>query len=205
MNVSEYCNAYRTLGIQIGCSFNIIKTAYRRRARDIHPDKNPDKDKLQAHEDFTKLQKSYELLSNESGRKQFEKYWKVYSSQQELAQRQRDETDELKRKYKRELDKKEKRATYSFSRSSDFTYERKYNKEGESAYSPEYFSDLRSQSKALINAYFQSSGNHSSYRNSDVAEKISEILNSNIKDYIVQDFDFFENALLDKLLMATKE
>ncbi|OII71143.1 hypothetical protein cand_025590 [Cryptosporidium andersoni] len=204
MNVSEYCNAYRTLGIQIGCSFDIIKTAYRRRARDIHPDKNPDKDKLQAHEDFTELQKSYELLSNESERRQFEKYWKVYSSQQELAQRQRDRTDELKRKYKRELYKKEKRVTYS-SRSSDFTYERKYNKEGESTYSSEYFNDLRSQSEALINAYLQSSGNHSSYRNSDIAEKISEILNSNIKDYIVQDFDSFEDTLLDKLLMATKE
>ncbi|EEA07829.1 DnaJ domain-containing protein [Cryptosporidium muris RN66] len=204
MNVSEYCNAYRTLGIQIGCSFDIIKTAYRRRARDIHPDKNPDKDKLQAHEDFTKLQKSYELLSNESGRKQFEKYWKVYSSQRELAQRQRDRTDELKRKYKCELYKKEKRVTYS-SRSSNFTYKRKYNKEGESVYSPEYFNDLRSQSEALINAYFQSSDNHSSYRNSDIAEKISEILNSNIKDYIVQDFDSFEDALLEKLLMATKE
>lgn len=53
---------YSILEVPHDASPDEIKKAYRRRAIELHPDKNPDD--LQATEKFQELQEAYECLSN---------------------------------------------------------------------------------------------------------------------------------------------
>lgn len=56
---------YRTLGVVPGATVEVIKAAYRRRAKDLHPDKNPRPD---ARDDFQRLSEAYRTLSDPKAR-----------------------------------------------------------------------------------------------------------------------------------------
>jgi molecular chaperone DnaJ len=61
---------YKALGVDKKASADEIKKAYRKLARQYHPDKNPD-DK-QAEERFKEVQEAYSILSDPEKRKQFD-------------------------------------------------------------------------------------------------------------------------------------
>ena len=64
---------YEVLGISRDASPEEIKRAYRRKAKELHPDKNPSA-RAQAEEKFKRVAESYEVLSDPDKRAQYDRY-----------------------------------------------------------------------------------------------------------------------------------
>jgi len=62
---------YSTLGVSRGASESEIKSAYRKLAKECHPDRN--KDNPKAAERFTQITNAYDLLSDKDKRAQFDR------------------------------------------------------------------------------------------------------------------------------------
>lgn len=62
---------YQVLGVARGASEADIKKAFRKRAKDLHPDRNRDDPKAQDR--FAELNSAYEILGDETRRKQFDR------------------------------------------------------------------------------------------------------------------------------------
>lgn len=63
---------YEVLGVEKSASANEIKSAFRKKAKQFHPDLN--KDDPEAAEKFKEAQEAYEVLSDESKRKMYDQY-----------------------------------------------------------------------------------------------------------------------------------
>ena len=61
---------YRTLGVERKASDEDIKKAYRKLARQYHPDRNPDN--ASAEDRFKEVQEAYSILSDADKRKQYD-------------------------------------------------------------------------------------------------------------------------------------
>ncbi|CAD7798072.1 Curved DNA-binding protein [Chryseobacterium aquaeductus] len=83
-----YINYYKILGVDKNASQDDIKKAYRKQARKLHPDLNPN-DK-EAEKKFKELNEANEVLSNAENRAKYDKYgenWK-HGEEYEKAQSQ---------------------------------------------------------------------------------------------------------------------
>ncbi|XP_068172069.1 dnaJ homolog subfamily C member 16 [Antennarius striatus] len=74
---SEY-DPYKILGVSRSASQTEIKRAYKNMAKEWHPDKNKDP---KAEDMFIKISKSYEILSNEERRSNFDRYGQMDENQ----------------------------------------------------------------------------------------------------------------------------
>lgn len=74
---SEY-DPYKILGVSRSASQTEIKRAYKNLAKEWHPDKNKDP---KAEDMFIKISKSYEILSNEERRSNFDRYGQMDENQ----------------------------------------------------------------------------------------------------------------------------
>src|ERR1700743_3170788 len=63
---------YATLGIDRNASADEIKKAYRKKALECHPDRNPGDPKAEAN--FKLVSEAYEILSDESRRRMYDQY-----------------------------------------------------------------------------------------------------------------------------------
>ena len=60
---------YRILGVPPAATLTQVKSAYRKKASELHPDRNPS---AQAHGEFQDVQEAYELLSDQARRKDYD-------------------------------------------------------------------------------------------------------------------------------------
>jgi len=84
----EFIDYYKVLGVDKNASPEEIKKAYRKLARKLHPDLNPN-DK-EAGRKFQQLNEAHEVLSDPEKRKKYDQYgahWKAASQQQEARAR----------------------------------------------------------------------------------------------------------------------
>src|SRR5437868_9466374 len=84
----EFKDYYQILGVNKNSSDEEIKKAYRKLARKLHPDLNPN-DK-EAHKKFQEINEANEVLSDPDKRKKYDKYGKdwQHSEQFEKARQQ---------------------------------------------------------------------------------------------------------------------
>lgn len=68
-NDGSEVNYYELLGVEPDCSMDDIKVAFRRRAKELHPDVNPEDD---AESSFVALSRAYEVLSDEEARREYD-------------------------------------------------------------------------------------------------------------------------------------
>ncbi len=66
-------NYYERLGIQRDVDKDEIKKAYRKKAKQYHPDRNPD-DQEAARKKFKEISEAYEVLVDDEKRKQYDRY-----------------------------------------------------------------------------------------------------------------------------------
>ena len=69
---------YATLGVQRGASTEDISKAYRKLARQYHPDLNPDDPK--AKEKFQQVQTAFDVLNDQKKRELYDRYGSAYES-----------------------------------------------------------------------------------------------------------------------------
>ncbi|KAA3660373.1 MAG: J domain-containing protein, partial [Chloroflexi bacterium] len=72
----EYLDYYKVLGVAKGANEKEIKRAYRKLAREYHPDKNPD-DKA-SEDKFKQINEAYEVLGNEDNRAKYDRLGSAY-------------------------------------------------------------------------------------------------------------------------------
>lgn len=77
----EFIDYYKVLGISKNATSDEIKKAYRKLARKLHPDINPNDKEAQAK--FQQLNEANEVLSNPEKRKKYDKYGKDWGTGEE--------------------------------------------------------------------------------------------------------------------------
>ena len=74
--MAEKRDYYEVLGVSKTATEQEIKSAFRKKAKEFHPDLN--KDDPSAAEKFKEAQEAYSVLSDENKRKVFNSYWKEF-------------------------------------------------------------------------------------------------------------------------------
>jgi curved DNA-binding protein len=82
----EFIDYYKVLGISKNATSDEIKKAYRKLARKLHPDINPNDKEAQAK--FQQLNEANEVLSNSEKRKKYDKYGKDWEHGAEFEKQQ---------------------------------------------------------------------------------------------------------------------
>src|ERR1043166_9073035 len=93
----DFIDYYKILGVDKSASQDEIKAAYRKLARKLHPDLNPN-DK-EAHKKFQQINEANEVLSDPEKRKKYDQYGKDWQHAEEFekarrSQGQRQDWDE---------------------------------------------------------------------------------------------------------------
>ena len=83
----EFIDYYKILGIDKNASEEDIKNAYRKLARKLHPDLNPN-DK-EAHQKFQQVNEANEVLSDPEKRKKYDTYGKDWQHAEQFEQQKR--------------------------------------------------------------------------------------------------------------------
>ena len=77
MSVNGYRDYFKVLGVERGADTDTVKRAFRKLARQYHPDVNPgDKD---AEAKFKEISEAYEVLSDPDKRRRYEQFGQYWS------------------------------------------------------------------------------------------------------------------------------
>lgn len=183
---NKFCSAYKLLEVEVGSSFNEIKSSYRRLAKKIHPDKNRGKHEKSAHERFTILRDSYVLLCDDVERRRFEE---AYLSARNSSQTR--QNNELRTKDRNSLSGKHLKAENLLKKGNT---------------NQTNLESLHRESIHLINIFKDRSKTRvSEGEYADISEKSLRNKLKNVHlDKIVDKFNEFENMVLFKLTQITQ-
>src|SRR5512136_734195 len=78
----EYVDYYKVLGVDRNATEAQIKKAYRKLARESHPDMNPGDKK--AEERFKRINEAYEVLSDQDKRRKYDQLGASYQQYQHM-------------------------------------------------------------------------------------------------------------------------
>lgn len=108
VDVKKYSNInlYELIGVQVDATEKEIRKAYRRKALECHPDKNPDNPK--ANELFNELSIALEILTDTIARNAYDKILNA----KKAAELRNQQIDSKRRKIKADLEKREYEANY---------------------------------------------------------------------------------------------
>ncbi|XP_060804148.1 dnaJ homolog subfamily C member 17 isoform X2 [Amyelois transitella] len=101
----EDVDLYAILDLQISATESEIKKAYRKKALQCHPDKNPDDPK--AAETFHELSRALEILTDKSAREAYDKVLKAKAA----AKIRHQQLDSKRQKLKEDLERREREAS----------------------------------------------------------------------------------------------
>lgn len=87
----DYIDYYKTLGINKNATADEIKKAYRKLARQYHPDLNPND--REAEKRFKDINEANEVLSDPEKRKQYDKYGKDWKHAEQFEQAKKQQQD----------------------------------------------------------------------------------------------------------------
>ena len=93
LKLMEFIDYYKTLDITKNATDAEIKKAYRKLARKLHPDLNPDDKEADAK--FQQLNEANAVLSDPEKRKKYDKYGKDWERGEEYAQYQQQQKQYL--------------------------------------------------------------------------------------------------------------
>ncbi|KAH8381382.1 hypothetical protein KR093_003930 [Drosophila rubida] len=116
-------NLYDLLGVSIEAEQAEIRKAYRKRALDCHPDKNPDNP--QAAERFHELSKALEILTDATARAAYDKVLKA----KKAAELRTKQLDSKRQKLKEELEQRERAALHKLQAGQPYSTVRKTDEE----------------------------------------------------------------------------
>ncbi|RMZ98359.1 dnaJ -like protein [Brachionus plicatilis] len=105
---------YKLFDVEDESSIDLIKKAYRKKALELHPDKNPN-NKEEAEKKFVELGKAFEILADKTARAAYDA---VRRQKREKAKRDA-MLDEKRRKLKEDLEKREAAAKENFEKKVD--------------------------------------------------------------------------------------
>lgn len=91
----EFIDYYKILGVDKKASAEEIKKAYRKLARKLHPDLNPD-DK-QSHQKFQQVNEANEVLSDPEKRKKYDQYGKDWQHADQFEQQRQSQRQQQQR------------------------------------------------------------------------------------------------------------
>ncbi|XP_023173674.1 dnaJ homolog subfamily C member 17 [Drosophila hydei] len=116
-------NLYDLLGVSIEAEQAEIRKAYRKRALDCHPDKNPDNP--QAAERFHELSKALEILTDATARSAYDKVLRA----KKAAELRTKQLDSKRQKLKEELEQRERAALHKLQVGQAYSTVRKTDEE----------------------------------------------------------------------------
>jgi DnaJ-class molecular chaperone len=90
---------YAVLGLKKNADKTEIKKAYRQKAKDTHPDRNPGVDTETAANQFREIASAYEVLSDESSRRTYDRTGKTASEIKEEQMRQQSQRGSQQRSH----------------------------------------------------------------------------------------------------------
>jgi curved DNA-binding protein len=105
----EYIDYYKVLGLDKKASEEDVKKAYRKLARKLHPDLNPN-DK-EAHKKFQQINEANEVLSDPEKRKKYDQYGKDWQHAEHFEQQQQHQ----------QRPRRSQADSYGFSEEHDFS------------------------------------------------------------------------------------
>lgn len=116
-------NLYAILGIENDADENIIRKAYRKKALECHPDKNPDNPK--AAELFHELAQALEILTDKAARAAYDNVWRA----KKAAEVRNKHLDSKRQKLKADLEKRERECLSKVDIRNAYTVVQKSNEE----------------------------------------------------------------------------
>lgn len=108
-------NFYAILGVEIDATENEIRKAYRKKALECHPDKNPDNPK--AAELFHELSKALEVLTDKAAKTAYDNVWKA----KKAAELRHKQLDSKRQKLKADLEQREREALNKLQTKQNYT------------------------------------------------------------------------------------
>merc|ERR1712097_153292 len=96
---SGYRDYFKVLGVERSADADTVKRAFRKLARQYHPDVNPDDQDAEAR--FKEVSEAYEVLSDPEKRRRYEQFGQYWNQKQKKKKKKKKKKNPPKKKKKK--------------------------------------------------------------------------------------------------------